>query len=171
LKYNPQDDRAMLGLAGVLTERHDYARAEKLYREVILLNRFGSVYVAYYNLGRLYRTMGKFDWAVQTLNDFIALNPGELVGYKILSGFYLAEKDYAASRKVLESYLAYGYGSPVLNSEVFLQLARVAISEKDINGALDYLNKALAINPGDAELRAAIMSARKVADSEAGSKK
>lgn len=152
LEYAPESYRVINNLGMAYADVNNYEKAEGTYKKAIALEPAGPV--AYHNLGNTYRETGKNDLAIENFNKAIELDPWFIFSYNALGDLYLENKDYQKTRQVFERYLE------VTDSKVetLFLLARIADEEKDFQGALDYLEEALIIQPQNQLIQTAIVN-------------
>lgn len=152
LKYAPNSYRVINNLGMAYADKENYEQAEKLYTKAISL--VSSNPVAYHNLANIYRATGKIDLAVENYKMAISLDPKFSFSYNALVNLYLENKNYQEARNVLENYL--GYSDSKIDT-LFL-LAQIAAEEKDFQAVLSYLERALAIEPGNQFIQTDILN-------------
>ncbi len=156
LKYAPQSYRVINNLGMTYDDLGNYKQAEMLYKRAINLDPFNPV--AYHNLGNAYRHMNKKDLAIENYHTAIKLDPGFTFSYNALVSIYLEKKDYKSAREILEKYLDYAG----LNADILILLAKIAVKQEDFNSALNYLNKALIIEPENQFVKDFIIDVKKL---------
>ena len=133
------------------SDEGNYKMAEKLYRKAITLDPLNPV--AYHNLANLYQTIGKTDLAIKNYKKAVSLDPNFVFSYNALVDLYLRTKNYQEARQILEDYLKTGK----LKIDTFLLLAQIAIKEGNVDLALDYLERALSIDPDNQFIKKSII--------------
>jgi len=141
LKYAPNSYRIINNLGMAYADIDEHKLAKETYKRAIDLEP--SSPVAYHNLGNTYLEMGKTDLAIENFKIAIKLDPGFVFSYNALVNFYLKNKRYKEARETLESYLNYADSK----IDILFVLAQIAAKEEDFESALDYLEKALEIDP------------------------
>jgi len=154
LKYAPTSYRVINNLGMAYADAGDYERAKQTYQKAIEL--YPAQAVAYHNLGNLYKANGQTNLAIDNFKAAISLDPKFFFSYNILAGLYLENKNYQEARKVLENYLNYSG----LKTDTLFLLAQIAMEEGDLKAALAYLEKFLAIDPGNRMVQNAILQIR-----------
>ncbi len=150
LRYAPNSYRVINNLGKTYAETSDYQKAEIMYKRAIDLDPTGPV--AYHNLANAYKNTKREDLAEQYFRLAIKLDPNFIYSYNALADMYFKNQKYHEARQILENYL--GYNKTNINT-LFL-LSQIAVTEKDFKGALDYLEKALAIEPQNQLIQTAI---------------
>jgi len=151
LKFAPNSYRIINNLGMAYSDEGNYKMAEKLYRKAITLDPLNPV--AYHNLANLYQTIGKTDLAIKNYKKAVSLDPNFVFSYNALVDLYLRTKNYQEARQILEDYLKTGK----LKIDTFLLLAQIAIKEGNVDLALDYLERALSIDPDNQFIKKSII--------------
>ena len=150
LKYTPNSYRVINNLGKTYAEAGDYQKAEIMYKKAINLDPAGPT--AYHNLANIYNASQKEDLAEQYFRLAIKADPNFVYSYNALANMYLKNQKYREARQIFEDYLEY---DKTKTNTLFL-LAQIAVAEKDFKGALDYLEKALVIEPQNQIVQTAI---------------
>ncbi len=150
LKYTPNSYRVINNLGKTYAEAGDYQKAEIMYKKAINLDPAGPT--AYHNLANIYNASQKEDLAEQYFRLAIKADPNFVYSYNALANMYLKNQKYREARQIFEDYLEY---DKTKTNTLFL-LAQIAVAEKDFKGALDYLEKALMIEPQNQIVQTAI---------------
>lgn len=150
LKYAPNSYRVINNLGKTYAEAGDYQKAEIMYKKAINLDPVGPT--AYHNLANTYNASQKEDLAEQYFRLAIKADPNFVYSYNALANIYLKNQKYREARQIFEDYLEY---DKTKTNTLFL-LAQIAVAEKDFKGALDYLEKALMIEPQNQIVQTAI---------------
>lgn len=160
LKYAPTSYRVINNLGMAYADKGDNEEAEKTYKKAIAADPSNPV--AYHNLGNVYRAIGKIDLAIENFNAAIRHDPKFSFSYNALASLYLESKNYHQARKILESYIDYSQSK----IDTLFLLAQVAAEEKDFNAALDYLEKALALDPQNQLIKTSIIQVKNLIERE-----
>lgn len=150
LKYAPNSYRVINNLGKTYAEAGDYQKAEIMYKKAIDLDPAGPT--AYHNLANIYNASQKEDLAEQYFRLAIKADPNFVYSYNALANVYLKKQKYREARQIFENY--FKYSKAKINT--LLLLAQIAVAEKDFRGALDYLEKALVIEPQNQIVQTAI---------------
>ena len=159
LQYSPESYRVINNLGMAYDDRQDYALAEITYKRAIAVS--SSSPVAYHNLGNTYQKIGKTNLAIESFNTAIKLDPKFYFSYNGLVNIYLQDKNYKEARRVLENYIGYS-GSKL---ETLFLLAQIAVSQKDYDSALAYLERASEFDPTNQFVASSILDIKKVINS------
>ena len=149
LQYAPNSYRVINNLGMEYAEITDYQNAEIMYKRAIDIDLDSPV--AYHNLANVYKNTGKKDLAEQYYQNAIKTDPRFIYSYNALADMYLKDGRPQEARGVLESYLKYD-----TKTNTLILLAQIAITEKNFKEALNYLEKALIIDPQNQVIQAAI---------------
>ncbi|WP_281309399.1 tetratricopeptide repeat protein [Flavobacterium flavigenum] len=89
--------KALNYLGLVSTYKKDYKLAENYFKKSIEINsEFTS---PYYNLGNLYRQLGKYKLATTFFDKFLNLKPSSVNGYIALGRIYIRKEEYDIAKK------------------------------------------------------------------------
>ena len=150
LQYTPNSYRVINNLGMEYAEISDYNNAEITYKKAIDLAP--DIAVAYNNLANVYKNTGKENLAEQYFKNAINVDQGFLYAYNNLADIYLKRKEYQKAQELFESYLTKN-GDRI---DTLFLLVQIAVAEKDSKGALDYLERALKIDPQNQSIQSAI---------------
>lgn len=148
LRYSAPDYRILNNLGMAYADAGDPSLAMPLYEKALALDPKNPV--AYHNLGNAYLEEGDAASAVRNFDAAISLDPKFIFSYDALANLYLSDGDYAGARQILLKLLPNAGDKP----GVLAALASVAEAQGDAESAADYLNQALALDPGNREAAA-----------------
>jgi tetratricopeptide (TPR) repeat protein len=114
---SPDDIKVIIHLADIYVSRNDFAKAEPLFKEVLVKDPRNATAVG--ALAEIYSRQNKTDDAMKVRDDFAAKFPTEAYSYWLRIA-RLAEKDNAAARKLLDEGLkAYPANPELINLVAF----------------------------------------------------
>ncbi|MBI4050047.1 MAG: tetratricopeptide repeat protein [Candidatus Doudnabacteria bacterium] len=154
LRYSPGSYRVNNNLGMAYADAKNYAIAEKYYQLAISIDPKNPV--AHYNLGNNYRDGGKNFLAIKAYEKAMEVDPDFPFVYSALVNVYSMEKEYAKARALLATHLE-KYPDQI---ETFISLGQVAIAQGDYAGAMAYLEKALAADPGNTAAQSLYIQAK-----------
>ena len=141
LAYSPDSTRVWNNLGMSYADASDVAAAERAYKQALTFDP--KLAPAIYNLGNLYRDQGRTAEAISQFQKTLESDPHFYPAYRALLNVYLREKKYPEVRELVERELQ-GEASDVLT---YVSLWQVAKLQGDYPGALQYLDRALALDP------------------------
>ena len=114
---SPDDIKVITHLADIYVSRNDFAKAEPLFKEVLVKDPRNATAVG--ALAEIYSRQNKTEDAMKVRDDFAAKFPKEAYSYWLRIA-RLAEKDNAAARKLLDEGLkAYPANPDLINLAAF----------------------------------------------------
>lgn len=141
LKDNPNDPRVYYDLAAQYFELGQLEEAKKYYKET--LERDGQFYRALCELGMIYAHEKKYDDAVHSLEQSIAINPHYFTAYQKLAIVHEMKGNLSEAITTLETVIALDEG----NSEVLKNLALLHYAQNNTEKAINYFKQLQKIDP------------------------
>ena len=153
LELYPNYASALNGMAAIYDEKYQYALSETYYERYMRIDPCGFPYS---NLAILYKSQGKYDKALETVDRGLKITPNDAHSHYIKGNIFFAKREYD---KAIESYKKaeeIRMGEDYLNSELYYKIAR-AYYYRDIKKGtlpketkelcLSYLQKAIDAYP------------------------
>lgn len=151
LKYTTTSYRIYNNLGMAYADKQDFTNAITNYNKAIELDTENPV--GYHNLANAYKAQNNTKKAVENYNKAIALNANFYYSYNALADLYLKQNDTKDALLTLERYTSIDK-----TPQTYILMAQIAYNEKDIQAALNYINKALEIDPTNQNLQQAKMT-------------
>jgi hypothetical protein len=146
LAYAPQSYRLINNLGMEYANVDQVKEAEETYLRAIAAD--DSQPVAYHNLANLYLNSGDFEKAEKYYALALERDPDFVFSATNLIGLYGREQKYDSAKAALEKYFGKRY-DPV---QIYRILANLAVANKNEAKALEFISKALELNPDDLDL-------------------
>lgn len=150
LQYTPDSYRVINNLGMEYAKIADYNNAEITYKRAIDLSP--DIAVAYNNLANVYKDTDRENLAEQYFQKAVAVDPKFIYSYNNLAGIYLKRKEHLKARQLFENYLAHNGEK----ADILFFLAQIAIAENNSKSALNYLERALKIDPQNQQIQSVI---------------
>jgi tetratricopeptide (TPR) repeat protein len=145
LAKNPGDVEVRSDLGDVLLFSGDQQGAEAVYTAIIRDAPKSSL--GYVKLGELYGRQGKFDRAVPQLEQALRIDPDNAAPYLSLARVHILGKDHRKAISAYQQVLARQPGLWMAANDLAFLLSENASSQKDLDEALAWANKAREANP------------------------
>ncbi len=147
---NPDNPRAHVNLAEVLTRRGALEEAEASAREALRLDP--DSFFALFNLANIFERRGQLEEAMDYFERALGKNPASVRANFRLGGLFMRSGDY---ERAAESYRRVIEAAPSFVHARYLQ-ALALISQGRRGAARQVLEAALQVEPGHEEMRAAL---------------
>lgn len=141
LKYAPHSYRVLNNLGMSYADRRDVPTAIEFYEKAVSVDSQNPV--ALHNLGNAYQTLGDAPRAISYYKEAIDHDPAFGYSYSNLINILIQQGNSKEARAYLEKYLSVS-ARPL---DVLELLAQLAIAEKEYGRALEYVNRALQVDP------------------------
>jgi tetratricopeptide (TPR) repeat protein len=133
--------RVLNNLGMSYADRRDVPTAIEFYEKAVSVDSQNPV--ALHNLGNAYQTLGDAPRAISYYKEAIDHDPAFGYSYSNLINILIQQGNSKEARAYLEKYLSVS-ARPL---DVLELLAQLAIAEKEYGRALEYVNRALQVDP------------------------
>ena len=147
LKEDPGNILSRFNLAVCDTKLNKFDEAIAAY--TTLLDKAGTIYEARVNLGLLLEQTGKRAEAGEQFEKASALHPDDVQAEVNLGMFYMRGNELEKASPHLSAAAQKG----VATAELYTALSEIEHARKDETRSRDYLQKAVGVDPGNANLR------------------
>jgi Flp pilus assembly protein TadD len=154
LRLDPNDPYALHDLGTALIGQGRIGDAVKQYREAV--SEYPHFDRPHYSLGMALADLGQRREAIYELEEALHLNPGFAAAHRRLGLLFAAE----GSREEAADHLRAAIEGGLIDPSIYYELARVLALQRKFEKAIETLNRALAIEPGDWRLHSLLGLAR-----------